>query len=183
MMSEPSRLDELLETLATSALEPHGEYKMEFSNEDQKIIYEYIKKLEDRYSIRSKAYNNTLLENSSLGEEISQKDKIVEEAMEELTRALTFCVNDSQGAYDVCNRAIKRDKKILDILNKYKGCNGREASNGYKKALERIRYKMQSYGGYDGESCTRSYEMWAADFNYILSLIDYALGDDICGRE
>lgn len=46
MLLEPTELEELLNTLCTSSLEPHEEEKMSFSNREQKIIYNYIKELE-----------------------------------------------------------------------------------------------------------------------------------------
>lgn len=60
-MIEITELDELLNTLATSALEPHEEYKMEFSNKEQKLIYNYINQLQQ--DLLHLIENNTLKTN------------------------------------------------------------------------------------------------------------------------
>lgn len=41
---------------------------------------------------------------------------IIEKAVHELERGITFCENDSQGAYEKCNIAIHREESILKIL-------------------------------------------------------------------
>lgn len=41
---------------------------------------------------------------------------IIEKAVYELERGITFCENDSQGAYEKCNIAIHREESILKIL-------------------------------------------------------------------
>ena len=40
----------------------------------------------------------------------------IEKAIYELERGITFCENDSQGAYEKCNIAIHREESILKIL-------------------------------------------------------------------
>ena len=37
-------------------------------------------------------------------------------AIDELAMGITFCENDSQGVYDVCNQAIAREKRVIAIL-------------------------------------------------------------------
>ena len=41
-----SEIDELLNTLKTSSLEPHEEYTMQFTNREQKILLDYLTSLE-----------------------------------------------------------------------------------------------------------------------------------------
>lgn len=45
MIEELTELNDLLNTLETSSLEPHGEYSMSFTNHEQTIIWNYIKEL------------------------------------------------------------------------------------------------------------------------------------------
>ena len=40
----------------------------------------------------------------------------IHKAIEVLDKGVKFCKNDSQGAYDICNIAIAREKKVIDIL-------------------------------------------------------------------
>lgn len=42
--------------------------------------------------------------------------EVIDKAKIELEKGITFCKNDSQGVYDKCNIAIKREQSILDIL-------------------------------------------------------------------
>lgn len=49
-------------------------------------------------------------------EEYKQLKARVDAAIELLSKGVTFCENDSQGAYDVCNSAINREKKAIEIL-------------------------------------------------------------------
>ena len=52
----------------------------------------------------------------TLTKRIYDLEKIIKEIKEELTQGITFCENDSQGHYDVCNIAINREKKMLDKI-------------------------------------------------------------------
>ena len=47
----------------------------------------------------------------------NQKYKeVIEKVINKLETDIEFCKNDSQGVYDLCNIAIAREKKILNIL-------------------------------------------------------------------
>ena len=41
----------------------------------------------------------------------------VDRLIDMLEYDIRFCQNDSQGLYDKCNKAIKREQSILNILN------------------------------------------------------------------
>lgn len=53
-------------------------------------------------------------------EQLQQENKkykeVIDKAIKRLEEGITFCKNDSQGVYDKCNIAIKREQSILDIL-------------------------------------------------------------------
>ena len=51
-----------------------------------------------------------------LQQELNKYKSIVEMVKDELTKGITFCENDSQGHYDICNIAINREKKILEKI-------------------------------------------------------------------
>lgn len=40
----------------------------------------------------------------------------INKAVSHLEKGITFCKNNSGGAYDTCNLALKRGQDILDIL-------------------------------------------------------------------
>lgn len=43
-----------------------------------------------------------------------------DEVIELLSKGVAFCENDSQGNYDICNIAINREKKAIEILERGK---------------------------------------------------------------
>ena len=53
-------------------------------------------------------------------DELQQENKkykeVFDKAKTKLEQGITFCQNDSQGLYDICNIAIHREQSILDIL-------------------------------------------------------------------
>ena len=51
---------------------------------------------------------------------INKLETNIDEAIELLSKGVAFCENDSQGAYDVCNNAINREKKVIEILKRGK---------------------------------------------------------------
>ena len=50
----------------------------------------------------------------------------------------------------------------LDLLIEY----GKQ-----KEVINKITDLIKQYGKYDGEKCTRGFQMWSADFNKILDLL------------
>ena len=40
----------------------------------------------------------------------------IHKAVDELSKGVEFCKNDSQGLYDKCNIAINRERRVIDIL-------------------------------------------------------------------
>ena len=91
--------EKLKETLNLMGLNPNVILFLEEEN----------KELQEKCNIRSKAYNNILLENTDLHNKIDK-------AIEELDRVITFCENDSQGGYNICNMAIRNYKNIRSLL-------------------------------------------------------------------
>lgn len=51
-----------------------------------------------------------------LEHQIIEQKEVIDKAIDVLEEGIKFCKNDSQGAYDKCNIAISREKKVLDIL-------------------------------------------------------------------
>ena len=50
----------------------------------------------------------------------------------------------------------------LDLLIEY----GKQ-----KEVIDKITDLIKQYGKYDGEKCTRGFQMWSADFNKILDML------------
>lgn len=59
-------------------------------------------------------------ENELLKKKITQLETNRDEAIELLTKGFNFCENDSQGEIDICNIAINREKKAIEILERGK---------------------------------------------------------------
>ena len=98
-----------------------GEYynQLKFErNMLQDIVDNGVVSQEDKMYIDCTRRNTELLEeNNQLKSKLQQKEDIINKAKDTLQRGITFCKNDSQGAYDICNMAIKREENVLEILN------------------------------------------------------------------
>ena len=66
------------------------------------------------------SYSNEVERMQKYIDELLQENKqlkeVIDKAIKKLEQGITFCQNDSQGVYDKCNIAIKREQNILDIL-------------------------------------------------------------------
>lgn len=56
MNIEITDLDMILNYLETTSLEPHDNYSSEFTYKDQKILYKYIKQLQQKNKVIDKVY-------------------------------------------------------------------------------------------------------------------------------
>ena len=85
-------------------------------NEWKKYLNDLVSKNKElETSIATK--DNELLQ---LKEENNQLETNIDEAIELLTKSFNFCENDSQGEFDICNVAINREKKAIEILERGK---------------------------------------------------------------
>ena len=41
-----------------------------------------------------------------------------------------------------------------------------------KEVIDKVMNLIKKYGKYDGKKCTRSFQMWGADFNKILDILE-----------
>lgn len=55
--------------------------------------------------------------------------------------------------------------RILNIDDLYEQCKKQ------KEVINKITDLIKQYGKYDGEKCTRGFQMWSADFNKILDML------------
>lgn len=102
-----SEIDELLNTLKTSSLEPHEEYTMQFTNREQKILLDYITSLEKglEYAKRIEKDYKTKF------------DKAIEFIEEELTFYITIGGTDERKLIGY-NKAFDELLKILQGSDK-----------------------------------------------------------------
>lgn len=106
-MIKITELDDLLNTLETSALEPHDEYKMEFTNKEQRIIHEYIKSLQKENQRLKEELNTCMIERNKFLD-------IIEGAIKQ-TEFL-----DRQFKRYITPMSSKEVLDLLEILNAYK---------------------------------------------------------------
>ena len=50
--------------------------------------------------------------------------------------------------------------------------NWKEESQKQKEVIDKIMNLIKKYGKYDGKKCTRGFQMWSADFNKILDILN-----------
>ncbi len=62
--------------------------------------------------------------------------------------------------YEKMKRDMQRQIQILKNTNKKQ-----------KEVIDKITDLIKQYGKYDGEKCTRGFQMWSADFNKILDML------------
>lgn len=48
--------------------------------------------------------------------EVEEQKEVLNKAKSKLEEGIRFCENDSQGAFDKCNIAIKREQAVLNLL-------------------------------------------------------------------
>lgn len=97
MNIEITDLDMILNYLETTSLEPHDDYSSEFTYKDQKILYKYIKQLQQ--------------ENKKQKEIIDRIDKYIKENI--------YSYYDSKGEKCIEETVFERNanpKELLDIL-------------------------------------------------------------------
>lgn len=69
------------------------------------------------------------------------------------------------------------------VIEEWFNCNDFEYSDRYIKQLQKENNKqkevinkiidlIKQYGKYDGEKCTRGFQVWSADFNKILDMLN-----------
>ena len=70
--------------------------------------------------------------------------------------------------------ARNRAKELLnenqvDLITKYMFLE--QQCKKQKEVINKITDLIKQYGKYDGEKCTRGFQMWSADFNKILDML------------
>ena len=60
-----------------------------------------------------------------------------------------------------------------DVFNElfYEMENWKQDTQEYKEVIDKVSSQIKLYGKYNGEKCTRGFQMWSADFNKILDML------------
>ena len=70
----------------------------------------------DHYLIPKDIFNELFNEMENWKKEAHQYKEVIDKAIKILEKGITFCKNDSQGIFDICNVSIAREERVLNIL-------------------------------------------------------------------
>ena len=70
------------------------------------------------------------------------------------------------GSFDEDCRCFEERKKMANYIT-----NLQQENKQLKEVINKITDLIKQYGKYDGEKCTRGFQMWSADFNKILDML------------
>ena len=59
---------------------------------------------------------------------------------------------------------------FMELFNEME--SWKQDTNKYKEVIDKIMNLIKKYGKYDGKKCTRGFQMWSADFNKILDILN-----------
>lgn len=72
---------------------------------------------------------------------------------------LNDIICESSSDYDILNDSYNYIESLEQRVKKQ------------KEVIDKITDLIKQYGKYDGEKCTRGFQMWSADFNKILDML------------
>ena len=81
---------------------------------------------------------------------------------EQMHKPIYYPIESKTNGYIDYNDVIR----ILNIDDLY------EQVKKQKEVINKITDLIKQYGKYDGEKCTRGFQMWSADFNKILDILE-----------
>lgn len=116
-----NELEDILNYLETTSLEPHDDYTSEISYKKQKILWSYIKELQQEnqeLKLELELYENGVYYSS----ELDKKDKEIEELKKQQEEYIEWLEKESK---ELIRDAGYHQRICLDILEKYKeiiGC-------------------------------------------------------------
>ena len=101
---------------------------------------------------------------------MNNENYISEKAFEELVNGLDFI-----GSFTLYGRkSLKYHIKRLQEENQQLKQQLEQRDNIINKAREKIKL----LGKFDGKTCTRGFQMWVADFNQLLEILNIDKGDE-----
>ena len=86
-----------------------------------------------------------------------------------------FPIEYEDGNNIVRNGIFLREPEIKELEKRLKKINKltdlEQQCKKQKEVINKITDLIKQYGKYDGEKCTRGFQMWSADFNKILDML------------
>ena len=65
--------------------------------------------------------------------------------------------------FDYSSPKLYTESYVLELKTKLKK---------QKEVIDKIKKLIKQYGKYDGQKCTRGFQMWTADFNKLLEILE-----------
>lgn len=67
--------------------------------------------------------------------------------------------------------------KVFELVDKYDAINENKLQQR-DNIINKAREKIKLLGKFNGETCTRGFQMWVADFNNLLEILNIDKGDE-----
>lgn len=67
--------------------------------------------------------------------------------------------------------------KVFELVDKYDAINENKLEQR-DNIINKAREKIKLLGKFDGKTCTRGFQMWVADFNQLLEILNIDKGDE-----
>lgn len=144
-----SELEDILNYLETTSLEPHDDYVSEFSYKEQKTLWKYIKELQQENQklkkqleyLRSGEYLNQLKFERNMLEDLLNKGEVSKEDKEfiDMTHRNTELLEQQKEFIEwlesmlVSELDVFTEVKICDVLSKYKEIIGKDINVSTKE--------------------------------------------------
>lgn len=147
MNIEITDLDMILNHLETTSLEPHDDYSSEFTYKDQKILYKYIKQLQQENKILKENAEN----NDKVVDKVNWENMLLKKENKQLKDELKFTIGIVEHNRIISGKN-KETHQLKDNWTKLREClkdvmNSSEADD--KEFVETILDKMQELEGSD----------------------------------
>ena len=106
------------------------------------------------------------------------KEKIKTMTEEEIKRRLEWSDPYEFGTV-YAEYLLEENQQLKEHLERYEIIifNLKEQLKKSEKANKEAIDKLKTLGKFDGEKCTRSFKLWTADFNELISILDIDKGE------
>lgn len=112
-----SELEDILNYLETTSLEPHDDYISEFSYKDQKILWKYIKDLQKENKELSHIVANKVITDYDIDTPLKKELSDANLKIVSLEDALHCYKQEKEDLIKWLEDKIKESEKVIDILN------------------------------------------------------------------
>ena len=112
-----SELEDILNYLETTSLEPHDDYISEFSYKDQKILWKYIKDLQKENKELSRIVASKVISDYDIDTPLKKELGEARLKIVSLEDALSEYKKEKEDLIKWLEDKIKESEKVIDILN------------------------------------------------------------------